>query len=99
MQRVRRRVSLEEETFLDLLSIETDLRATVTEAGPNIRIYRGEDHSPAAELERIRERVQEKYAPRIDAAGPVLRPIWRMLMRYELKSELGKHAQSMAGRL
>ena len=56
-------------------------------------------HSPATAMENISKRVQEKYAEKMAAAGPLRRAFLKMRMHNELETELEKHARTWAGRL
>ncbi len=66
---------------------------------PKLRIFRGEERDAAAELQSIKDRIQNKYAPKLAKAGPLRRAFLRLRMRHELETELEKYAQTLAARL
>lgn len=64
-----------------------------------LQIYQSDENSAAAKLQSIRDRMREKYAARIAAAGPLRRAFLHWRMRHEIETEIAKAAQSIAARL
>lgn len=64
-----------------------------------LQIYQSEETPAAAKLKSIKDRMSEKYAARIAAAGPLRRAFLHWRMRHDIETEIAKSAQSIAARL